>query len=166
MSPYFHRATIARKASGKDESVTIQNNRTHSIGKDETLSVAENRKGGGRQERNGDRQRESRTYCSSAKGDTLRVGTELYIEVANQITIKTGEASLVMMSNGDIQLSGKNITLTGTGKVTEGQSPTRDVIRQREQRQNQLRDSFSNYFVGQVADRPEFLGRSATCPTK
>jgi type VI secretion system secreted protein VgrG len=33
------------------------------------------------------------------------------------ITFRTGDASLIMKKNGDIQLKGNNITVNGSGKV-------------------------------------------------
>jgi type VI secretion system secreted protein VgrG len=34
------------------------------------------------------------------------------------MTLKSGKASMVMKKNGDIRISGKNITVKGGGKVT------------------------------------------------
>jgi type VI secretion system secreted protein VgrG len=51
------------------------------------------------------------------KDDTLEVGKKLLIDVADEISIKTGEASIVMKKNGDITIKGKNITIQGSGKI-------------------------------------------------
>jgi type VI secretion system secreted protein VgrG len=39
------------------------------------------------------------------------------MEADKQITLKTGSAKIVMKSNGDITISGKNINVKGSGKV-------------------------------------------------
>jgi type VI secretion system secreted protein VgrG len=39
------------------------------------------------------------------------------INVADEVVIKTGEATITMKKNGDITIKGKNIKLDGSGKV-------------------------------------------------
>jgi type VI secretion system secreted protein VgrG len=39
------------------------------------------------------------------------------ISVADSITIKTGDASITMKKNGDIQIKGNNLKLEGSGKI-------------------------------------------------
>jgi type VI secretion system secreted protein VgrG len=39
------------------------------------------------------------------------------IDLANELTIQCGGASIVLKSNGDIVIDGKNITITGSGKI-------------------------------------------------
>ena len=41
----------------------------------------------------------------------------MLINVADQITIKTGDASITMKKNGDIQIKGKEIKVIGSGKI-------------------------------------------------
>ncbi len=48
----------------------------------------------------------------------MQVGKKLIINVADEISIKTGDAVIVMKKNGDITIKGKNITLQGSGKIT------------------------------------------------
>jgi type VI secretion system secreted protein VgrG len=83
----------------KDESVDIGGGREVTIGKDETLSV-----GGARTTQVG-------------KNDTLQISKKLVVDVGEEITIKTGDAAIVMKKNGDIVIKGKNITLQGSGKI-------------------------------------------------
>ena len=52
------------------------------------------------------------------KDDSLQVGKKLNITVSDEISIKTGDASIVMKKNGDITIKGKNITLQGSGKIS------------------------------------------------
>jgi type VI secretion system secreted protein VgrG len=42
---------------------------------------------------------------------------EILLEAQDQIMIKTGEASIGMKKNGDITISGKNITIKGSGEI-------------------------------------------------
>ena len=35
----------------------------------------------------------------------------------DEILLKTGSASILMKKNGDIQIKGKNITVSGSGKI-------------------------------------------------
>jgi type VI secretion system secreted protein VgrG len=83
----------------KDERVRIDGDRTQEVGKSESLSVAENRS------------------VTIGKNDDLTVGKVLVITAGDEITFKTGDASIIMRSSGDILISGKNIKLTGTGKI-------------------------------------------------
>ncbi len=84
---------------GENETVTIGRNREHKIGKEETHEVGE-----GRSTRIG-------------KDDKLQVGKKLYIEAADEITLKTGDASITMKKDGTIQIKGKDITIKGSGKI-------------------------------------------------
>ena len=116
---------------GKDESITIGQNRTESVGKNEsitvtknqTLDVGENQElsvGKNRTETVGKNEEVSvgddRKH-SVGKNDALSVGKNLVIDAGDQITIKTGEASIIMKKNGDIQIKGKNLKLNGSGKI-------------------------------------------------
>lgn len=107
---------------GENESVTVGKNRTVSIGdnddqnvgKNHTVSVGKNQTieiGDTRSSRIG-------------KDDMLRVGKNLVIDAGDSITIKTGKASLSMKKDGTIQIKGKNITLSGSGKVNVKASST------------------------------------------
>jgi type VI secretion system secreted protein VgrG len=51
----------------------------------------------------------SKDYALKAKTVTM--------EADKQITLKTGSAQIVMKSNGDITISGKNINVKGSGNV-------------------------------------------------
>jgi type VI secretion system secreted protein VgrG len=84
---------------GKNEEITIAEKRTESVGKSEEVSIGENRQ------------------HSIAKNDQLTVGKELFIEAGDQITLKTGDASITMKKNGEIQIQGKDISLIGSGKI-------------------------------------------------
>ena len=80
----------------KDEGVTINGGRTVSVAKDESLNVT-----GGRTVKIG-------------KADALDVGKALTITAAESITLTTGEASITMNKNGNIDIKGKKINLNGS----------------------------------------------------
>jgi type VI secretion system secreted protein VgrG len=92
---------------GKDQSASIGANRTVEVGKDLTTTVAKNEK------RTVGENRDS----SVAKDDKLKVGKKFVLEAGDEITIKTGAASITMKKDGTIQIKGKDITVTGSGKI-------------------------------------------------
>ncbi len=116
---------------GNDESITIKKNRSESVGEDESVSISGNRSlsvskdetidiTGKRTDSVGKDEEVTiggnRTH-SVGKDDKLDVGKNLLITAADSVTIKTGDASITMKKNGDIQIKGKNIKLDGSGKI-------------------------------------------------
>jgi type VI secretion system secreted protein VgrG len=91
----------------KDESITIGGGRTENVSKDESITI-----GGGRTENVS--KDESITIGG---GQTISVGKALAITAADSITLTTGSASITMQKNGDITISGKNITINGSGEI-------------------------------------------------
>ncbi|MEO1498416.1 MAG: type VI secretion system tip protein TssI/VgrG [Planctomycetota bacterium] len=77
---------------GKDFSESISDNHSEEVGKDRSAQVGEN--------------------------DTLSVGKELTVTAGDQISFTTGKASIVMKKDGTIEISGKDITINGTGQIT------------------------------------------------
>ncbi|KPF67799.1 type VI secretion protein ImpA [beta proteobacterium AAP99] len=99
----------------KDESITIGGARTENVSKDETISI-----GGGRTENVG--KDESVTVgggrtVSVGKADSLDVAKTLTINAGDAITIQTGSAKIEMKKDGTIKISGKDITIDGSGKI-------------------------------------------------
>jgi len=92
---------------GSDQTTDIGGAQAVSIGKDLTTTVAKNetRDVG-----------ENRT-TKIGKDDKLVVGKKFVLEAADEITLKTGEASITMKKDGTIQIKGKDITVTGSGKI-------------------------------------------------
>ena len=84
---------------GADQTISISNNLTESVGADCAETVT-----GGR-------------TTSIGKDDSLQVAKNLTITAGDQITITTGNASITMKKDGTIQISGKDISVTGTGKI-------------------------------------------------
>lgn len=91
---------------GKNIGIDIGENHTESIGKNMTITVDKDL-----QESVSGKYTEKVTkeYSLSAKTITLQAD--------DQITLKTGSASIVMKKNGDITISGKNINVKGSGNV-------------------------------------------------
>lgn len=55
---------------------------------------------------------------SVGRDDSLTIGKNLLIDVADSITIRTGSASISMNKDGTIVIKGKGITFEGSGKIT------------------------------------------------
>ena len=99
----------------KDESITIGGGRTENVTKDESISI-----GGGRTESVAKDESVSisggRTVNVS-KDDSLTVGKNLVINAGDSISITTGSASITMKKDGTIAISGKDISIEGSGKI-------------------------------------------------
>jgi type VI secretion system secreted protein VgrG len=98
-----------------DETITIEGNRTETVKKDEDITIGANRtEDVTKNEKvtiHGDRK------VRIDKTDYLDVGKTLTIVAADQITIKTGSASIDMKKDGTITIKGKNVTVDGSGKI-------------------------------------------------
>jgi type VI secretion system secreted protein VgrG len=84
---------------GKNRDNSIGENETSNVGKNQTLEVGENRK------------------ATIGKDDMTQVGKKYYLEAGDEITLKTGDASISLKKDGTIQIKGKDITLIGSGKI-------------------------------------------------
>lgn len=85
---------------GKNQSISIAGGRTLSITKDDSVTISG-----------------KRTETISADG-TLSIGKKFLIDAVDEITIKSGDASIVLKKNGDISIKGKNISLSASGKIS------------------------------------------------
>lgn len=91
---------------GKNSSLSVSENHSESIGKNVTISVGKDLS----ETVSGQHSESvSKAYGLSAKTITL--------QAADQITLKTGSASIVMKKNGDIVISGANLNIKGSGNV-------------------------------------------------
>lgn len=63
---------------------------------------------------------------SIGKDQSISVGKNLTINVVDQIVIQTGKASITMKKDGTIQISGKDITVKGSGKINA--KATKNII--------------------------------------
>ena len=92
---------------GKDKTIDVGANHSESIAKDKTLDVGENH---------------TESIGKDMKlnvGNNLLedIGKKLSITAGDEITLKTGAASITMKKNGDITIKGKNITVQGSANI-------------------------------------------------
>jgi type VI secretion system secreted protein VgrG len=133
---------------GGNESVTVAMNRTHTVGVAEaitigagqavTIGAAQTISIGAVQavsvgasqsiDVGGDLTENVGGSRSSAigKNESVRAGKNISIEAGDQISIKTGKASILMKKDGTIAISGKDITVNGSGKITA--KATKDMV--------------------------------------
>ena len=83
----------------KDETIDVTGKRSDSVGKNEDVTIADNR-----------------TH-NVGKDDKLTVGKNLALDAGDSVTIKTGQATIAMKKNGDIKISGNNISIEASGKI-------------------------------------------------
>jgi type VI secretion system secreted protein VgrG len=99
----------------KDETITINGNRSETVAKDETITI-----NGGRSESVAKDESVSVSGAravSIGKDDGLTVARNLTINAGDSITIVTGSASISMSKDGTITISGKDITISGSGEI-------------------------------------------------
>lgn len=101
---------------GADQSVTVGAAQTTSIAGIQTVNI-----GADLSESIGGAHSESVTGDRSASvggGDTTSVGKAFALTAADSISLTTGDASIVLQKNGTITISGKNITVNASGKIS------------------------------------------------
>jgi type VI secretion system secreted protein VgrG len=100
---------------GGMQAITVGVNQTTNVGGNQSTSAGGNQSNsvGGNQSNQIGRGRSSQV----AQDDSLKVGKKLVIDAGDEITIKTGKASIMMKKDGTVQISGKDITIKGTGKI-------------------------------------------------
>lgn len=104
-----HTETIGKNMSlnvGKNISIDIGENHTENIGKNMTIGIQKDLR-----ETVDGKYTETVTKEYSLKAKTITM------EADDQITLRTGSASIVMKKNGDITISGANINVKGSGNV-------------------------------------------------
>jgi type VI secretion system secreted protein VgrG len=100
---------------GKDESISIDGSRTESVGKDESIEIGANRT-----ESVG--KNESITIGENCtirigKDEEINVGKRFALVAGDQITLQTGQATIVMKKDGTITIKGKDVRIEGSGKI-------------------------------------------------
>jgi type VI secretion system secreted protein VgrG len=100
---------------GAAQTITVGASQTTTIGAGQTVNIGADLSesiGGGHTESVGkDR------AAAIAGSDSLDVGKAFSLTAADEISITTGDASIVMKKDGTITISGKNITIKGSGKI-------------------------------------------------
>jgi type VI secretion system secreted protein VgrG len=92
----------------KDQALTVSGGQTNSIGKDQASKIA------GAQSTDVGKD----ATLKVAGAHAINVGKAYVLEAADSITLKTGSASISMKKDGTISISGKDLTLTGSGKIS------------------------------------------------
>ncbi|MCP4494622.1 MAG: type VI secretion system tip protein VgrG [Gammaproteobacteria bacterium] len=109
---------------GKDRNKSVAENQSESIGDSKTIDVGNNHSetiGSDKTIDVGSNHTESIGKNMSIRvNDNLseNVGKKIEVVAGDQIVLKTGSASITMKSNGDISIKGKNISVQGSGNVT------------------------------------------------
>ncbi|MEZ6136495.1 MAG: type VI secretion system tip protein TssI/VgrG [Pirellulaceae bacterium] len=109
---------------GENEQVTVGQNRNHKIGENEDIKVGQVQKidvGTNQIIKIGENQSltigEDRT-TKIGNNDALSVAKVLTINAGDEIIIQTGSSVISMRSDGTIDISGKDITINGSGQIT------------------------------------------------
>ena len=105
-----------------DRNKTVDNNQTETIGKNKTISVGENHSedvGKNMTVHIGADLKESvdGKYLENVTKEYNLHAKSITMQADDKITLQTGAAKIVMSSNGDITISGKNININGSGNV-------------------------------------------------
>lgn len=104
-----HAETIGKNMTlsvGKNISIDITESHTENIGKNMTIAVSKDL-----------RETVEGKYTENVTQDYSLHAKTITMNADDKITIKTGSASIVMNSNGDITISGANINIKGSGNV-------------------------------------------------
>ncbi len=107
----------------KDMTAEVENDRSETIGRDETAKVGRDQKWSVGHDSSldvGNNETINITQDRSISvggNESDNVGKQYTLTAGDQISLTTGSASIVMKSNGDIEISGNNITISGQSKV-------------------------------------------------
>ncbi|WP_196137591.1 type VI secretion system Vgr family protein [Aliikangiella sp. G2MR2-5] len=91
---------------GKNIDISIGDNHTENVGKNMTISVGKDLQ-----------ETVSGKYSEAVTKEYGLKAKSITMQADDKITLKTGSAQIVMKSNGDITISGKNINVKGSGNV-------------------------------------------------
>ncbi len=104
-----HAETIGKNMTlsvGKNISIDITENHTETVGKNMTIGVTKDL-----------RETVEGKYTETVTKEYALSAKTITMTADDQITLKTGSASITMKSNGDITISGANINVKGSGNV-------------------------------------------------
>lgn len=104
-----HTETIGKNMSlsvGKNITIDISENHTETIGKNMTIGISKDL-----------RETVEGQYTENVTKDYALKAKTITMTADDQITLKTGSASIVMKKNGDITISGANVNVKGSGNV-------------------------------------------------
>jgi len=106
-----------------DSSVVVKNNHLDDVSKNKTVNVGQDHDEsvGGNMVINVAKDLRETIKGEYAESVTKGYGLQakgITLEADDEITIKTGSAKIIMKKNGEITISGKDITFKGSGKIT------------------------------------------------
>lgn len=90
----------------KDKNTQVDGNHSETIGKNMSITIEKDLT-----------EKVSGSYTESVTKDSVHTAKTITFKADKQITLQTGAAKIVMKSNGDITISGKNINVKGSGNV-------------------------------------------------
>ncbi|HEV7575711.1 MAG TPA: type VI secretion system tip protein TssI/VgrG [Caldimonas sp.] len=108
---------------GATQSVSVGASQSTSVGSSQTVNVGASRSLSVGQQLSvkvgADESREVAGARSAkiGKDEALQIGKNLVIEAGESVSIVTGSAAISMKKDGTITITGKDITITGTGKI-------------------------------------------------
>jgi type VI secretion system secreted protein VgrG len=109
---------------GADQSTNVGGNRTVQVGGNQGSKTGGNSEAGiGGDETHAVSGGRS---TSVGKDDAIKAGKNFLIDAGDSVTIKTGDASITMKKDGSITIKGKDISISGSGKI--GLKADSDVI--------------------------------------
>lgn len=100
--PGDYTLTVAKDitvSAGRDEKTTIARHSAWEIGKDRTTTIG------------------AEHVATVGKSSKNTIGKDYVLTAGDSITLKTGDASIVMKKDGTITIKGKDITIEGTGRI-------------------------------------------------
>ncbi len=100
---------------GSNQSTNVASNRSIAVGGNQTVAVTKNAS----MAVTGDESRKVTGGRASdiGKDDALKIAKNWVVDAGDAITIKTGDASITMKKDGTITIKGKDISITGSGKI-------------------------------------------------
>ena len=108
-------AMILAQNVGLHRNVAVGGNQTEEIALNASLGIGQSRDSSVGQ--NDDLSIGKVRSTSVGEDDSLNVGKTLTINAGDEVTIVTGKASINMKKDGTIRISGKDITIDGSGKI-------------------------------------------------
>lgn len=91
---------------GKNKTTDVAGDHVESIGKNMNISIEKDLT-----------EKVNGSYTEKVTKDSVHSAKTITFKADKQITLQTGSAKIVMKSNGDITISGKNINVKGSGNV-------------------------------------------------
>lgn len=109
---------------GTSDSVTVGSDQTISVGGAQAIAVGKARSASVKADDSTDVSggyalKVAKDSATSVGGNTtIKVGKEFMLDAADSITLKCGDATIILKKDGTIAINGKNISIKGSGKIS------------------------------------------------